>query len=762
MAAELLFVPFKKSSDVDIVKPLRNLINSTYNTGDHHEDYTEALNELSRLRANAIWKVFEKTSLDIIYNYHDQLASLESKVPPQEVQIPFKWKDAFDKGSLFGGRMSLTISSLAYERMCILFNIAAMQSLIASQQPVETEESLKQAAKLFQQAAGVFLYLKANIMMAVHQETTPDLHPETLDALAKLMLAQAQEVIAFKCIRDEMKDSMVAKVCAQCDELYTDALRAVQKEQLKSLWERDWLPVMTSKQQARRGGGEAASRGVAPDAPPRAAVRFGVRACTAASRLLLPRQRGGGAALQRPPAPEPRAPPTAPARPRSRRPQRGRKRSRRSTVVSLSSASMVCALRLQRLQSAHSWRRRRTASGAPASGWSRAGPSGTPADSSCSLATPAARCCRGAAPASVHDGVGAHGVVDDLPVLIALARRRRSAWRTRCGPARAELLPQRRCTSAAAGVCCGGDGAGPDETRATPPASGPSAARPSQSSGAKSKSDTLFWNATSSCGETRASVGGRAGRGGRGGAGLHCVTVVVELDALVEVGVSSWKASRRRRGGEPRRPPDRTRRRAPPSGRRARLHRRQQAPPAAASVAGGRGAAAAQRRAPDPGAPPTAPARPRSRRPAARQEALVQVHGGVLELGLDGVRSAFSASTSAHSWRSGARRRAPASGWSRAARPARRPTAPARCAQQARCCRGAAPASVHHGVGAHGVVDDLPVLIALARRRRSAWRTRCGPARAELLPQRRCPASAFLAQHALRLHTNILLAITFY
>ena len=40
-------------------------------------------------------------------------------------------------------------------------------------------------------------------MMAVHQETTPDLHPETLDALAKLMLAQAQEVIAYKCIRGE-------------------------------------------------------------------------------------------------------------------------------------------------------------------------------------------------------------------------------------------------------------------------------------------------------------------------------------------------------------------------------------------------------------------------------------------------------------------------------------------------------------------------------------------------------------------------------
>ncbi|XP_072929471.1 programmed cell death 6-interacting protein [Epargyreus clarus] len=251
--AELLSVPFKKSSDVDIVKPLKNLIQSTYNSGESTEDYSDAINELSRLRTNAIWKVFEKSSLDGLYSYYDQLAALESKVPPHEVQIPFKWKDAFDRGSLFGGRMSLTISSLAYEKMCILFNIAAMQSSIAAQQPIDTEDSLKLAAKLLQQAAGIFQYMKANIMTAVHQETTPDLAPDTLAALAQLMLAQAQEVIAYKCIRDEMKDSMVAKVCSQCEELYTDALRALQKDAVKPLWDRDWIPLVTAKQSAFRG-----------------------------------------------------------------------------------------------------------------------------------------------------------------------------------------------------------------------------------------------------------------------------------------------------------------------------------------------------------------------------------------------------------------------------------------------------------------------------------------------------------------------------
>uniref|UniRef100_A0A182NM28 BRO1 domain-containing protein n=1 Tax=Anopheles dirus TaxID=7168 RepID=A0A182NM28_9DIPT len=250
----LLSVPLKKPSEVDLAKPLKTLIQSNYRNLEAQQMNAigEAISELNQLRNTAVWKVFDKqeSGLELNYRYYDQLCALESKIPAQELQVPFKWKDAFDKGSIFGGRMSLTLTSIGYERTCVLFNLAALQSVVASSQSIENDEGLKQAAKLFQQSASIFSHLKTLSSAMIQGEPTPDLSQDSLAALANLMIAQAQEMFVIKAIRDNMKDLVVAKLCAQCEELYSEALRSMQRDSLRALWDKEWIPQVAGRQAA--------------------------------------------------------------------------------------------------------------------------------------------------------------------------------------------------------------------------------------------------------------------------------------------------------------------------------------------------------------------------------------------------------------------------------------------------------------------------------------------------------------------------------
>ncbi|XP_077563185.1 programmed cell death 6-interacting protein-like protein AliX [Haemaphysalis longicornis] len=251
--AVYLAVPLKKTSEVDLIKPLANVISTYYSTADEQSNYNEALTELNKLRMNATWRTLDKheSSLDIMYRYYDQLTSLESKCPPSDIQIPFKWKDAFDKGGFFSGTASLTLTSLSYEKLCILFNIAAMQSQIAAGMctDISDDEGLKTCAKYFQQASGIFQMMKHSAPN-VHHDLTPDLEADTVSALQALMLAQAQESFFRKAAADKMKDMIIAKVAAQCEELYADAAKQMGRDSLKNMWDREWLPIVASKQAA--------------------------------------------------------------------------------------------------------------------------------------------------------------------------------------------------------------------------------------------------------------------------------------------------------------------------------------------------------------------------------------------------------------------------------------------------------------------------------------------------------------------------------
>ncbi|XP_067888358.1 programmed cell death 6-interacting protein isoform X2 [Heterodontus francisci] len=248
MATTFVSVPLKKSSEVDMVKPLSKFIHATYPSGDMQAEYIRAAEDLNNLRKSAVGRPLDKhdSSLEILLRYYDQLCAIEPKFPFSENQLclTFTWKDAFDKGSLFGGSVKLALASLGYEKSCVLFNIGALASQIAAEQNLENDEGLKAAAKYYQLASGVFQHIKDTVLSALNREPTMDISPDTVGTLSLIMLAQAQEVFFLKAAADKMKDAIVAKLANQAADYYGDAFKQCQyKENLP----KEVLPVLAAK-----------------------------------------------------------------------------------------------------------------------------------------------------------------------------------------------------------------------------------------------------------------------------------------------------------------------------------------------------------------------------------------------------------------------------------------------------------------------------------------------------------------------------------
>ncbi|KAK1880660.1 Programmed cell death 6-interacting protein [Dissostichus eleginoides] len=246
--ATFISVPLKKSSEVELVKPLSKFVTATYPAGEEQAEYLRSVDELNKLRKSALGRPLDKheSSLEILLRYYDQLCSVEPKFPFSENQLclTFTWKDAFDKGSLFSGSVKLALASIGYEKTCVLFNAAALASQIASEQNLDNDEGLKTAAKFYQLASGAFGHIRDTVLSALNREPTMDISPETVGTLSNIMLAQAQEVFFLKAASDKMKDAVIAKLANQAADYYGDAFKQCQ---YKDNLPKEVLPVLAAK-----------------------------------------------------------------------------------------------------------------------------------------------------------------------------------------------------------------------------------------------------------------------------------------------------------------------------------------------------------------------------------------------------------------------------------------------------------------------------------------------------------------------------------
>ncbi|XP_063160172.1 programmed cell death 6-interacting protein isoform X2 [Candoia aspera] len=246
--ASFITVQLKKTSEVDLAKPLCKFIQQTYPGGESQAEHCRAAEELNKLRKSALGRSLDKheSSLETLLRYYDQLCSIEPKFPFSENQIcvTFTWKDAFDKGSLFGGSVKLALASLGYEKTCVLFNCGALASQIASEQNLDSDEGMKAAAKYYQFASGSFQHIKDTVLSSLNREPTVDISPDTVGTLSLIMLAQGQEVFFLKATRDKMKDAIIAKLANQAADYYGDAFKQCQ---YKDTLPKEVFPLLAAK-----------------------------------------------------------------------------------------------------------------------------------------------------------------------------------------------------------------------------------------------------------------------------------------------------------------------------------------------------------------------------------------------------------------------------------------------------------------------------------------------------------------------------------
>lgn len=234
-------VPCKKTTSVDLTKPLKNFIRNHYDESVASESVA-AVDELQKLRDAVCIKLQERRStVEQIALYHDAMFHLENRVNMSEngACIGFKWYD-------ISGRVSGKVYSSHFERANLIFCFAASHSQLAENCKMNSESSLQQAVKSFKVAANAFDYLASNVYMA-GPDPLMDLTPEALSAFCNVMIAQAHECVFMKAEKDNTKAALVAKLAAKASSLYDSAIGDCGLSSLKYIIPKEWTSVFTMK-----------------------------------------------------------------------------------------------------------------------------------------------------------------------------------------------------------------------------------------------------------------------------------------------------------------------------------------------------------------------------------------------------------------------------------------------------------------------------------------------------------------------------------
>lgn len=235
MQSPLIALPLKDTRDVDLVKPIADLIIKSYEQSPIA--YKAELERISQARKDAMASPSsEETGRDLLFAYFHMLEMIEIRFP--DLKLGFQWNDAFT-------RAKVKQESLAFEKACTIFNMAARVTHVAAQlNRADTgSDALKRAYIGFRQAAGFLDYVKDSFMYA----PSDDLQGPMLQSLLTLLLAQASEIFLEKTIHDGKGAGLIAKLASHTSHTYGSLETEWQAPPMSSRFPAAWQVVVHFK-----------------------------------------------------------------------------------------------------------------------------------------------------------------------------------------------------------------------------------------------------------------------------------------------------------------------------------------------------------------------------------------------------------------------------------------------------------------------------------------------------------------------------------
>ncbi|KAL0541907.1 hypothetical protein IC582_021988 [Cucumis melo] len=233
----------KKTTQIDLYRPLRNFIAFNYSERDA-QNLEDDLQTLKEYRSDLERQSDPSPTArrDLLQSYFKALCLVETRFPisPDKDHvntITFVWYDAFKQ------KQKASQQNIHLEKAAVLFNLGAVYSQIGLSFDRATVEGRRQASHAFIAAAGAFAFLRdnASTKASIGTSTTVDVSVECVGMLERLMLAQAQECVFENTIAKGSTPGVCAKISRQVGLYYEEALAALNAPPLNQHFDKAWI-----------------------------------------------------------------------------------------------------------------------------------------------------------------------------------------------------------------------------------------------------------------------------------------------------------------------------------------------------------------------------------------------------------------------------------------------------------------------------------------------------------------------------------------